>query len=76
MINSAKQSITPRKKNGLLRRFARKKLGLGKTPATTKTVIARLDRAIQYTAASRFYRWRLWNTCSPGQSRAMTVVFV
>jgi hypothetical protein len=63
MINSAKQSITPRT-NGLLRRFARKKMGLGKTPATTKTVIAPLDRAIQYTAASRFYRWRLWNTGS------------
>jgi hypothetical protein len=34
----------------------------------TKTVVARLDRAIQYTAASRFYRWGLWNTGSPGQA--------
>jgi len=25
-----------------------------------KTVVARLDRAIQYAAASRHYRWRLW----------------
>jgi len=23
-------------------------------------------RGIQYAAASRFYRWRLWNTGSPG----------
>src|SRR5215212_367886 len=27
--------------------------------ATTKTVVARLDRAIQYAVASRLYRWRL-----------------
>jgi len=25
----------------------------------------RLDRGIQYAAASRFHRWRLWNTGSP-----------
>jgi hypothetical protein len=38
----------------LLRRVApRKKLGLGKAAATIKTVVARLDRAIQYAAASR-----------------------
>src|SRR5690242_16275300 len=28
-------------------------------------VIARLDRAIQYAAASRLKHWRLWNTGSP-----------
>jgi len=39
-------------------------------------VVARLDRAIQYAAASRFYRERLWNTGSPGRGRAMTVVNV
>ena len=32
---------------------ARKKLGLGKAAATIKTVVARLDRAIEYAAASR-----------------------
>jgi hypothetical protein len=32
---------------------ARKKLGIGKAAATIKTVVARLDRAIQYAAASR-----------------------
>jgi hypothetical protein len=53
MINSAKQSIERQVKSGLLRRFApRKKLGLGKAAATIKTVVARLDRAIQYAAAS------------------------
>jgi hypothetical protein len=31
----------------------RKKLGLGKAVATIKTVVARLDRAIQYAAAPR-----------------------
>jgi hypothetical protein len=31
----------------------RKKLGLGKAAATIKTVVARLDRAIEYAAASR-----------------------
>src|SRR3982074_3931371 len=41
------------KKAGLLRRCApRKKLELGKAAATIKTVVARLDRAIQYAAAS------------------------
>jgi hypothetical protein len=34
-------------------------------PATTTAVIARLDRAIQYAAASRVEHWRLWNTGSP-----------
>jgi hypothetical protein len=38
----------------MLRRYApRKKLGLGKAAATIKTVVARLDRAIEYAAASR-----------------------
>ena len=32
------------------------------------SVIARLDRAIQYAAASRLEHWRLWNTGSPGQA--------
>jgi hypothetical protein len=34
-------------------RAPRKKLRLGKAAATIKTVVARLDRAIQYAAASR-----------------------
>src|SRR5712671_2172745 len=34
-------------------RCPRKKLGLGKAAATIKTVVARLDRAIEYAAASR-----------------------
>src|SRR5687768_7665832 len=33
-----------------------------------RTVVARLDRAIQYAAASRHYRWRLWNTGRIGQA--------
>ncbi len=33
--------------------------------ATTSAVVARLNRAIQYAAAYRFNRWRLWNTGSP-----------
>jgi t-SNARE complex subunit (syntaxin) len=33
--------------------------------ANHSAVIARLDRAIQYAAASRLNRWRLWNTGSP-----------
>src|SRR5450432_1845965 len=37
---------------------------------STSAVVTRLDRAIQYAAASRFYRWRLWNTGSPGHRRA------
>jgi len=32
------------------------------------TVIARLDRAIQYAAAYRFKHDRLWNTGSPGRA--------
>jgi hypothetical protein len=32
---------------------------------TLSDVIARLDRATQYAAASRLNRWRLWNTGSP-----------
>jgi hypothetical protein len=32
---------------------------------TQGAVIVRLDRTIQYAAASRFHRWRLWNTGSP-----------
>jgi hypothetical protein len=56
--------------------FVRMKVALAKAAAKIKTVVARLDRAIKYSAASRFYRWRLWNTGSPGQSRAMTAVFV
>jgi hypothetical protein len=51
------QLIAATKKAGLLRRGApRKKLGLGKAAATIKTVVARLDRTIQYAAASRFNR--------------------
>jgi hypothetical protein len=50
--------------------------GIRQDARHNKTVVARLDRAIQYTAASRFYRWHLWNTGSPGSRRAMTVVFV
>jgi hypothetical protein len=43
-----------KKKAGLLRHSApRKKLGLGKAAATIKTVVARLDRAIEYAAAYR-----------------------
>jgi len=45
-----------------------RKLGLGKVATTIKTVIARLDRATQYAAASRVYLKRLWNTGSPGQA--------
>jgi hypothetical protein len=41
-----------------------------------KTVVGRLDRAIQYAAASRLNRWRLWNTGSPGPVGRMTAVFV
>jgi hypothetical protein len=62
--------------NGLLRRFApRKKLGLGKAAATIKIVVARLDRAIQYAAASHLSQTSLeyWVARS---SRAMTAVFV
>jgi hypothetical protein len=52
-----------------------KKLGLGKAAATIKTVVARLDRAIQYAAASRLSQTSLeyWVARS---SRAMTAVFV
>jgi hypothetical protein len=32
---------------------------------TAKPVIVRLDRTIQYAAASRFYHQRLWNTVRP-----------
>jgi len=52
------------------------KPGLGQALVTIKTVVVRLDRTIQYTAASRLYRWRLWNTGSPAQSRAMTTVYM
>src|ERR1700716_3026635 len=42
------------RQTGFLHRFApRKKLALGKAAATIKTVVARLDRAIEYAAASR-----------------------
>jgi hypothetical protein len=34
----------------------------------TTAVVARLDRAIQYAAAPRLNRNRLWNTGSPGQA--------
>ena len=50
------------------RTASRKRLGLGEAACHHKTVVARLDRAIQYAAASRHYRWRLWNTGSPGQA--------
>src|SRR6202035_2123697 len=55
MINSAKQSISPRKArmDCFVASAPRKKLGLGKAAATIKIVVARLDRAIQYAAASR-----------------------
>jgi hypothetical protein len=53
----------------------RKKRELGKAAATIKTVVARLDRAIQYAAASHLSQTSLeyWVARS---SRAMTVVFV
>jgi hypothetical protein len=53
----------------------RKKLALGKAAATIKTVVARLDRAIQYAAASHLSQTSLeyWVARS---SRAMTAVFV
>jgi hypothetical protein len=53
----------------------RKKLELGKAAATIKTVVARLDRAIQYAAASHLSQTSLeyWVARS---SRAMTAVFV
>ena len=35
----------------------------------TSTVIARLDRAIQYAAAHPFNNDCLWNTGSPGRAR-------
>jgi hypothetical protein len=38
-----------------------------------KPIIARLDRAIQYAAASQHYHWRLWILGRPFM-RAMTVV--
>src|SRR4030081_2604226 len=65
-----------RGKAGLLRRCApRKKLGLGKAAATIKTVVARLDRAIQYAEASHLSQTSLeyWVARS---SRAMTALFV
>jgi hypothetical protein len=57
------------------RRTPRKKLGLGKAAATIKIVVARLDRAIQYAAASHLSQTSLeyWVARS---SRAMTAVFV
>jgi hypothetical protein len=37
-------------------------------PQPKEAVVARLDRAIQYAAASQFHHQRLWNTGSPGQA--------
>jgi hypothetical protein len=36
--------------------------------SATKAVMPRLDRGIQYAAASRLNHGRLWNTGSPGQA--------
>ena len=43
--------------------------------SSSTAVIARLDRAIQYAAAPRFKRRRLWNTGSPAcaHARVMTL---
>src|ERR1700736_2714027 len=46
----------------------RKKLGLGKAAATIKTVVARLDRAIQYAAAPRSISNASGILGSPGQA--------
>jgi hypothetical protein len=76
MTGSAKLANFATKKNGLLRRFApRKELELSKAATTIKTVVARLDRAIQYAAASHLSQTSLeyWVARS---SRAMTAVFV
>jgi hypothetical protein len=68
--------LRPAGYGGRSRRFApRKKPALGKAAATIKTVVARLDRAIQYAAASHLSQTSLeyWVARS---SRAMTAVFV
>jgi hypothetical protein len=51
------------------------KLALAEAAATIKTVVGRLDRAIQYSAASHLSQTSLeyW---AAGQGRAMTAVFV
>jgi hypothetical protein len=55
MTGSAKQSIVPRKKNGLLRRFAPRNDDKTRMLSSTNSRHTPRMRGIQYAAASRFY---------------------
>jgi hypothetical protein len=62
IASEAKQSISPHEER--MDCFVASLLAMTAV-STYSGVIVRLDRTIQYAAASRFHRWRLWNTGSP-----------